>query len=189
MPRPSLVSPGLGGAAWVLDADPSALRTMQTMGDLCHQATANQAVVRYANELIENTRSRDYPAQIAALRMFGEQYFRFVNNPGAVQRIRTPLDMLNDIERKGSVWGACDDAAALMATLGMANGLRARFRAVALCQGAPPPEGACRLDDSAQLTHVIADLWDGGDWVPLDITKPQDLWRPPTVVRTLTLEV
>jgi hypothetical protein len=181
MPRPNVCALGTTSPPWVLDNNPTALGTMQTMAQLVYQALTVPAIVRYANALIENTRSRDYVHQIACVRQFGEQYFRFLNNPIGIQRIKPPQDMLCDIERKGYTWGACDDAAILMATLGMANALRAQFRAVAF--------GARGPDDSARLSHVICDLFDGDDWEPLDITKPYDLLRKPNVVKTLTLEL
>jgi hypothetical protein len=166
---------------WVLDNAPTALGTMQTMAQMVYHALTQPAVVRYANSLIENTRSRDYAHQIACVRMFMEQYFRFLNNPVGIQRIKPPQDMLCDIETKGFTWGACDDAAILVATLGMANALRAQFRAVAFGHRGP--------DATAQLSHVICDLSNGQDWVPLDITKPYDMLRAPHIVKTLTLEL
>jgi hypothetical protein len=36
---------------------------------------------------------------------------------------------------------------------------------------------------------VIADLFAGDGWDVLDITKPDDLQRPPHVVRTLTMDL
>ncbi|MEP6494499.1 MAG: hypothetical protein ABJF01_17575 [bacterium] len=169
-------------AGWTIDANPDAGRTLARMATYCRQAMQSAYLVRYGNEIVAAARPRDYPAQIDAIRLFGRAYFRFVDNPIGVQRIRTPLDMVNDIESAGYVQGACDDAAVLMAALGMTDGLEARFRAVAF---AHRPDG----DASAPYTHVIADLFDGVDWAELDITKPDDLLRPPNVVRTLTMDL
>lgn len=165
-----------------MDDHPAAQRTLERMAALCHQAMTDRFIVRYANEIIAAARPRDYAAQISAIRLFTRSYFRFVDNPAGVQRIRTPLDMLTDIEQEGFVQGACDDAAVLVATLGTANALGARFRAVAFGHRTAP-------DDTAPLTHVITDLWDGQAWEALDITKPDDVQREPYVVRTLTMEL
>lgn len=173
---------GSVGAGWVIDASPNAQDTLQQMAHLVRQALRDGAVVRYANEIIENTRPRDYPAQVEAIRLFGEQYFKFVNNPIGEQRIRTPRDMIQDIESKGFAWGACDDAAVLLATLGMADALPARFRAVAFGR-------TVAGDATAPLSHVIADLWDGHSWCALDVTKPYDMLRSPAIVRTVTLDL
>jgi transglutaminase-like putative cysteine protease len=169
-------------ASWSIDATPNAPATLELMAKFCRQAMKSAAIVRYANEIIEANRPRDLVGQIETIRLFLESWFRFVNNPIGVQRIRTPLDMIRDIETRGLVMGACDDAAVLAATLGMANGIEARFRAVAFSHQNVP-------DASAPFTHVIADLHDGAAWRPLDVTKPLDLLRPPNVVRTLTLIV
>jgi hypothetical protein len=169
-------------AGWTLDDQPTAERTLERMADLCRKAMTNGYIVRYANEIVAAARPRDYPAQIRDLGLFARSYFRFVDNPVGVQRIRTPLDMINDVENVGYVQGACDDAAVLMATLGMADALPARFRAVAFGHSPEP-------DPTAPLTHVIADLFDGAAWEPLDVTKPDDLVREPHVVRTLMLEI
>lgn len=169
-------------SGWTLDATPHARETMRDMAKLCRRAMVNPFIVRYANEIVAADRPRDVSAQIETLRQFGERWFRFVNNPIGVQRIRTPLDMIRDIEALGYVQGACDDAAVLEATLGMANGIPARFRAVAFSTRAVP-------DNSAPFSHVIADLDDGIAWQPLDITKPDDLLRLPHIVRELTLIV
>lgn len=173
---------GSVGAGWIIDASPNAIETLQQMQRLVRQALKDGTIVRYANEIIENTRPRDYAAQVGEIKLFGEQYFKFVNNPIGEQRIRTPADMLLDVERKGFVWGACDDAAVLLATLGMADALRARFRAVAFGRTSTP-------DETAPLSHVITDLWDGHSWCALDVTKPFDMLRPPAIVRTVTLEL
>lgn len=173
---------GSVGAGWVIDPSPNAEQTLMQMQRLVLQGLRDGALVRYANEIIENTRPRDYNAQVAAIRLFGDQYFRFVNNPIGEQRIRTPRDMIQDVETKGFVWGACDDAAVLLATLGMADALRARFRAVAFGRTDRP-------DANAPLSHVITDLHDGQTWCPLDVTKPYDMLRPPAIVRTVTLNL
>jgi transglutaminase-like putative cysteine protease len=169
-------------AGWTIDQDPNAQRTLSTMAKFVHAAMADPYIVRYANEIIAAARPRDYRAQIGAIRLFGRSWFRFVDNPVGVQRVRTPLDMITDVETIGYVQGACDDAAVLMATLGMANGLEARFRAVAFAHRSAP-------DDSVPFSHVIADLFAGDGWDVLDITKPDDLQRPPHVVRTLTMDL
>jgi hypothetical protein len=68
----------------------------------------------------------------------------------------------------------------------MANGLPARFRALAFCWMV---DGSC--DRTEAYTHVIADLFDGAQWAELDVTRPADLARPSDdeIARTLVLEV
>jgi hypothetical protein len=168
-------------SGWHIDATPHAEETLRRMARVCAKAVRNVEIVRYANEIIEAARPRDYRAQIALIRLFLETYFRFVDNPRGVQLVRDPLSMILDIERRGFTQGACDDAAVLVATFGMANGLSAQFRAVAfahrqIAAGETPPP----------FSHVIADLWNGERWEDLDVTRPHEMTRPPVVVRTLT---
>jgi hypothetical protein len=178
-----LRAPILGASSsWRIDAEPDPVRTLNEMVRLSVAATHDPIIVQYANEIVENVRGRDYAGQIATIHQFLDRYFRFINNPIGVQRIRTPRDMLIDIERKGFVLGACDDAAILAATLGLCNALNAQFRAVGF-------GSSSSKDDAAPLTHVIADLWDGEKWCPLDVTRPTDIDRLPYIVRTLTVQV
>ncbi len=162
---------------WSIDTDVDAKTTLIRMARLATKALNDPAVIYAANNVIAIAHARDYPAQVGAIRAFMNSYFKFVTNPIGTQTIRPPAFLLNDMQTRGFTQGACDDAALLIATLGMANGIPARFRAIAFG------------DRSAPFTHVIADLNDGEDWVPLDVTRPYDLSRAPDVARTLTLEV
>jgi hypothetical protein len=167
---------------WVIDDQPTAEHTLEQMAALVRAGIKSAYLVRYANEIVAAARPLDYPAQIDQIRLFGRQYVRFIDNPVGEQRIRTPKDMVDDIESIGYVQGACDDAAVLMATLGMADALEARFRAVAFSHTG-------EADASAPFTHVITDLFDGHTWEPLDITKPDDLLRAPHVARVLMFDL
>lgn len=154
-------------------------------------------VIYAANRIIADAGAapRDVAAQIGAIQEFMELAFYFVPNPIGTQTIRPPgwtsshaaPGMLEDIERRGFTQGACDDAAVLIATLGMANGIPARFRAIAfLCQ----LPGEC--EPRPAFTHVIADLLDDGrGWYELDVTRPADLARPSSaeIARTLVYDV
>lgn len=179
---------------WSIDTDVDARTTLGRMARLCTRAMSQPAVIYAANQVIAECEPRDFPAQIEAIRSFMDLCFKFVPNPLGTQTIRPPgwttdrraPGMLQDIERRGFTQGACDDAAVLVATLGMANGMPAQFRAIAFCVRLA---GAC--DPSESYSHVIADLNDGSQWVSLDVTRPHDLGRPSDreIARTLTYPV
>lgn len=179
-----MISDAIPVTQWLIDSDVDARTTMLRMAKFCHKAMLDSYVVRTANDVIRVARSRDYSFQIAAISAYMQEHFVFVNNPVGVQLIRDPRSMLLDIMERGTTQGACDDAAVLIATLGMANGIYARFRALAFCYQLL---GQC--DRSATYSHVITDLFNGSEWQELDVTKPFDQSRRTDVVRTLTLDV
>lgn len=136
---------------------------------------------RYAidvsNALVSHTVPRDRASQAQTIADYLSRHFRFVSDPIGVELLRDPAEMLLQMQQRGFTQGDCDDAAMTAAVLGMANGLPARFRALAF--------GSI----NAPYTHVIADLNIGvGRWYPLDVTKPQRFLAPePT--RTLIVGV
>lgn len=179
---------------WSIDTDVDARTTLGRMATMAVRAMSDPSVVHAANQVVAIANSRDYAAQIGAISNFMQHRFRFVGNPIGTQTIRPPgftgdprrPGMLEDIDVRGFTQGACDDAAVLIATLGMANALEARFRAVAFCHRSLE---TVVCDSTEPFSHVIADLYDGTDWVPLDVTKPYDLDRAPQIARTLIYNV
>lgn len=178
---------------WIIDTDVDARTTLGRMARLCRRAMRDPAVIHVANVIVASVPARDVVEQIAAIREFLECYFAFVPNPVGTQTIRPPgwtgnpaaPGMLEDIAIRGLAQGACDDAAVLAATLGMANGIPARFRAIAFCVAV----GDC--DPREAYTHVITDLCDGRVWEDLDVTRPADRARPTDaeIARTMIYDV
>lgn len=166
---------------WIIDTDVDAETTLGRMAKLCRRAMTDPRVIHVANQVIAAAAPRDVRSQIACIRDFMESSFYFVPNPMGTQTIRPPgwtgrplqPGMLEDIAARGFTQGACDDAAVLIATLGMANGIPARFRAIAFCYQV---DGAC--DPTETYTHVMTDLLDGETWCELDVTRPTDRARP-----------
>lgn len=166
---------------WIIDTDVDAKTTLGRMAKLCDRAMLDARVIHAANQIISSAAPRDTDGQIDAIREFMNCSFYFVPNPVGTQTIRPPgwtddplaPGMLQDVQVRGFTQGACDDAAVLIATLGMANGIEARFRAIAFCYVL---DGQC--DPTEAYTHVIADLFDGGQWCELDVTRPKDIARP-----------
>jgi len=179
---------------WIIDTDVDAGTTLGRMARLCRKAMRDPAVIYLANMVISPAAPRDTPGQIDAIRRFMDCSFYFVPNPIGTQTIRPPgwtgsataPGMLEDIGRRGFTQGACDDAAVLVATLGMANGIPARFRALAFCY-----QLAGQCDRAEAYTHVMADLFDGETWQELDSTRPRDRDRPSAaeIARTMVYDI
>lgn len=174
-------------SGWSIDPDVDTRTTLGRMARLVQKALMRPETIYAANQVIAAVNARDTSSQIGAIRSYMTARFRFVGNPlgidGQMQQIKPAVFMLDDIDARGFTQGACDDAAVLIAALGMANAIEARFRAVAFCEA----NGACAAD--APFSHVITDLYDDEKWVALDVTKPSDLDRPPAVARELIYAV
>lgn len=162
-------------SGWSFGTNESALSTMQHMAKRVRGCLNSREVIATANEVVAPVRPRDRSAQIHAISDWLLRRFRFVSDPIGIELLRDPAAALDSARRRGFTQGDCDEAAMLAASLGMANGIPARFRALAFSQNAP-------------YTHVIADLHDGHRWTPVDITKPQGMIAPDPV-RTLTVGV
>lgn len=136
---------------------------------------SSKDVIDTANDIVANVPPRDIPGQIEAIEQWLLRRFRFTADPVGVELLRDPAEAIKRARLRGFTMGDCDEAAMLSAALGMANGIPARFRALAFERGGP-------------YTHVIADLLANGRWYPLDITKPQG-FVVPDPVRTLIFMV
>lgn len=162
-----------------------AMSTMRYMAKIVQRGLKDSWIIDQANQVIASAQPRDTAAQIECIRSFLEAHFLFVDNPVGMQRVQTPRVMLENIVARGKAQGACDDAAVLAATLGMANGIPAAFVAIAFGHATGDPS----IDDAQPFGHVITQLFNGDAWIDLDVTRPTDLQRMPDVLRTLTLEL
>ncbi len=180
------------GAGWLIDTDVDARTTLGRMDRFCRKALQDPRVIYASNQVIAAVPARDVVAQIGAIQGFLESTFKFVPNPDGTQTIRPPgwtgndraPGMLEDIEIRGITQGACDDAAVLIATIGLANGIAAQFRALAYCYAI-----AGRCDPMVTYSHVVCDLDAGDAWQELDVTRPYDATRPRDVRETLVYEL
>lgn len=164
-------------SGWIFDTNVDAATTMRRMAAKVRDCVAKSPeVIDTANNIVSVVPPRDIHGQIHAIYDWLLRRFRFVSDPVGVELLRDPAGAIKRINSRGFTQGDCDEAAMLGAALGMANGIPARFRALSFAPGAP-------------YSHVIADLHEpSGDWVPLDITRPQG-FTPPPVVKSLTVMV
>lgn len=162
-------------AGWSFGTNESALMTMRLMASRSRAALKSRATIDTANAIVANVLPRSRADQIRAINEYVTRRFRFVSDPISVELLRDPSEMIGNMQLRGYAQGDCDDAAMIVATLGMANGIAARFRSLAY--------GTLH----APYTHVIADLALGnGQYLPLDVTKPQRFDAPiPTRILTV----
>lgn len=166
-----------GRPGWIFAKDEDALTTMRKMAYQVRDCLAkSREVIQTANDIVAPLPPRDKRSQIDAIWDFLLHRFRYVSDPVGVELLRDPASSLHSINTKGYTQGDCDEAAMDAASLGMANGIAARFRSLAF--GSP----------TAPYTHVICDLAADGQWFPIDITKPQGFVAP-SPSRTLILPV
>lgn len=163
---------------WVFATDEDAATTMNKMASQVRDCLRkSRELIQTANDIVAPLPPRDKRSQIDAIWDWLLHRFRYVADPIGVELLRDPAGSIHEINTRGYTQGDCDEAAMLAASLGMANGIPARFRSLAF--GAP----------DAPYTHVIADLAPGdGKWYPIDITKPQGFIAPDPS-RTLLLTV
>lgn len=161
-------------SGWVFSTDTDAGSTMRRMADSVKDCLAHSVlVIKVANNIASACAPRDVACQIASISSWLDGHFRYLSDPVGVELLRDPNGGIREIVAQGYTQGDCDEAAMLAATLGMANGIPARFRALAF------------YTRNAPYTHVVCDLAGPAGWVPIDITKPADMAIPPTPTRTL----
>lgn len=162
-------------SGWTFATNTSAAATMRRMANSVRDCLArSRFVVQTANDVVANVAPRDVYGQIQAITHWLDAHFRYLSDPVGVELLRDPNGCLVEIQQKGFTQGDCDEAAMLAATLGMANGIPARFRALGF------------YTRNAPYSHVIGDLLGpGGRWIPIDITKPAEMDVPPVATRTL----
>jgi transglutaminase-like putative cysteine protease len=147
---------------------------MRRMADSVRDCLSRSSrVVRVANNVVAGCAPRDIGCQIESLSAWLDAHFRYLSDPVGVELLRDPNGGITEIVQNGFTQGDCDEAAMLAATLGMANGIPARFRALAF------------YTKDAPYSHVVCDLKGPNGWTPVDITKPANMEVPPTPTRTL----
>ena len=144
--------------------DAGTRETLVRMRSLVNKSLVLPIVRGTAVGIVRPVVPRDRSGQIAAIRRFLGERIQFLRDPVGVELLHSPDWMLQEIGIRYYVTVDCDDVAILGAALGKAVGLKARFVAVAF------------YDPVAPYSHVWVELFDGGHWRDLDVTrKTQDL--------------
>lgn len=149
--------------------------TLEIMADVARRAALDARIVDRAVGVVRHVSGRAPALMARTIDAWLRAAVQFLPDPlPAGDWVRTPAALLRELDAHGVARGDCDDAAVLAAALGMAVGLPARFRAVALTPGGP-------------FEHVWTELLTPEGWVVLDPTRgPAPLG---TVDRSMLLEV
>ena len=137
--------------------DAGALATLHTMQALVEDAKRSPLAVAMVRQLVGVERT-DTPDDVIERigDWFGER-FQFAYDPAPMDRVSSPVLLLQELAARGVVRGDCDDAAVLAAFMGSVHGIPYRFRAVGFTPDGP-------------LTHVFSLLRGRAGFIPLDVT-------------------
>lgn len=139
------------------------------------RASVAQPIVRLSAVQIVQGTGFNVAQQLTLLRQFIQQHTEFLRDPRGVELLHTPAYLLTQISEVGTVAGDCDDIAMLVAALGMAVGLRARFVVIG----------------QRELEHVFTMLASphSGTWEAFDPTRPGPTIPASMLQKTLVVEV
>lgn len=114
-----------------------AVTTIDEMRKACLGARGERSmVVRGAVEYCtRGIQPKDYLSEILAVRNFVAEKVRYLNDPVALELVKDPQRLIEEVARHGVAIGDCDDAALLIATMARQLGREAEFVTVGF--GAP----------------------------------------------------
>lgn len=165
------------GLSWIPSDDAGTRLTLARMADLVNgpEGQADPLVNETAHQIVLRVPPRDTLGYARAIRAWARSRFRFVPDPLDVETLRSPHYMLSHTDHLGGLMMGDCDCAALLAALGKAIGLPARFVVL----------GFSSLDNA--WGHVYAELGTDQGWLDLDVTKPRGPVESPS--RTMTYDV
>lgn len=144
------------------DGDAGTWQTVDVMRDLVQRGVAHPLVRRTAVDIARTVPPGDLNAIIRAIRRWLQDHVHFVYDPMNVEHVTAPDILLQECTVRYFTTGDCDDVAVLGAALAGAVGIQARFVVLGF---ATDPEG--------RMGHVFTELFDGAQWLDLDITRSQ----------------
>lgn len=147
------------GVETLPNGDDGTRLTLVRMRDAVLDAVTHPLVRWYAGDCARKARPGDIAGQIAAIRQFLTHHVQFVPDPLTVEWLTPPAALLQTITDRFYTMADCDDVATLGAALGGAIGIPSRFQVL----GFVHPDGP--------MGHVYTELFDGAQWVELDITR------------------
>lgn len=133
--------------------------TLERMREAVALAVTHPLVRWFAVDCARRARAGDIPGQVAAIRGFLAQHVHFVPDPLTVEWLTPPPALLQTIVDRFYTMADCDDVATLGAALGGAIGIPSRFVVLGF------------VHPNAPMGHVYTELFDGAQWVELDITR------------------
>lgn len=137
-------------------------RTLQAMSRFVKQYKTNPKIFELARCIVRPVRGESWAQEATAMLNFVRRNIRYTRDVQGVETVQSPLQTLR------LRTGDCDDLSVLLASLLASIGHSTRFVAVGFRKGS--------------LSHVLVETRIGGNWVPMETTKPWDLGvRPPNV--------
>lgn len=103
--------------------------TIDTMRELCLGARGERSMlVRGAVEYcVRGLQPKDYLSEILAVRHFVAEKVKYANDPVALELVKDPQRLIEEIARHGIAVGDCDDCGLLSATMCRQLGREAQF--------------------------------------------------------------
>lgn len=136
--------------------------TLEYMRRFVNEYKTHPAIRETALSLTKSLPQKDFNGEIRALFNFVQNHIRYIKDVYDVETIQTPIKTLEYGQ------GDCDDKSSLLAALLESIGHKTRFKAVGFAPG--------------QISHVLLEVEQFGQWVSLETTEPVALgWSPPQV--------
>lgn len=157
----------------LMDGDAGTVQTLDLMRGLVRNGVAHPLVRQTAVDLARRTLPNDTAGQVREIRAFLTERMHFVHDPLDWEHVSSPEIPLGEMQDRFYATGDCDDVAVLGAALGGAIGIPARFVVLGFHDVRNP------------MGHVYSELFDGAQWVDLDVTRPVgEIDRDAMIART-----
>ena len=136
--------------------DTIALMLRYARGD---EGERSARVRQWAEAIVRLLRPKDYLSEILAIRGWCTgPHLRYTNDARHVEQVKTPLRILNEIDKHGTSLVDCDDIATLIAALGMCLGRNACFTMAGFSQASDQYTHVfCRLQEPRSSTWIVCD--------------------------------
>lgn len=138
-----------------------AVQIIRILNKLQADYAVNTCVIGFARCLVQNvTGQNDKAGQLSKVVDFVRQYLIYQADPGGIEYVRSPVQMMRDYETFGYTKGDCDDQVLFVNSILGALGIQTR--AIGLM-----------LNGSSTFNHVISQInTGGGTWTDYDPCNP-----------------
>lgn len=149
------------------------------MQRLTHEGKKSPLVRQVAVYLVQDLAQKDHLGEIRAVHSFVRDRIRYVRDIRGVETLHAADKILTDKQ------GDCDDKSILIASLLESLGYKTRFVAVGFH---PPVKNIAGKLKARDYSHVLAEVFVYGNWIPLETTEPVDAgWFPDRVESALVV--
>ena len=156
------------------NGDAGVAATLRIMKNMARASlkTHHQTVRNFALLIVQDVTPRDWAGEVEAMQQWVRDQIKYRQDPDDIELVQTPEKTLEFAA------GDCDDKSTLLASLLLAIGHPARFRAMA-------------LEGGYEFTHVMTQSKIADRWVNLEtiIAGAPIGWAPPGCTRDYLLNV